>query len=64
MYNEVLGLPVPEEATIIGFAYDLALVVVARHPEDADPGWSWLMRKQRGVNNAQLKKKHCERGTR
>ena len=36
MYNGVLVLPVPKEATIIGFADDLAVVVVAKQPEDVE----------------------------
>ncbi|CAD7081162.1 unnamed protein product [Hermetia illucens] len=36
MYNDVLNLPLPEEATVVGYADDIALVVVAKHLEDAE----------------------------
>ncbi|CAD7080109.1 unnamed protein product [Hermetia illucens] len=35
MYNDVLN-PLPEEATVVGYADDIALVVVAKHLEDAE----------------------------
>ena len=36
MYDGVLGLRVPEETTLIGFADDLAVVAIAKHPEDVE----------------------------
>lgn len=34
MYNEVLALPVPEEAMINVFPDDLAVVIIVKHVED------------------------------
>ncbi|CAD7093684.1 unnamed protein product [Hermetia illucens] len=36
MYDGVLGLRVPEETTLIGFADDLAVVAIAKHPENVE----------------------------
>lgn len=36
MYNGFLVLPVSKEATIISFADDIAVVVVAKQPEDPE----------------------------
>lgn len=36
MYNEVANLPAPGEATVVGYADNIALVVVAKFLKDAD----------------------------
>ncbi|CAD7084849.1 unnamed protein product [Hermetia illucens] len=36
MYNDVFKLPFSEEATVVGCADDIALVVIAKHLEDAE----------------------------
>lgn len=36
MYERVPGLPVPEETLLIGFANDLGVMVVARHPKHVE----------------------------
>lgn len=36
VYNEVLFLPVPKEATIISFVDDLAVIVIVKQAEDAE----------------------------
>lgn len=36
MYNEMFIFPVPDEATIVGFADELAMLVEIRHPEDVE----------------------------
>lgn len=36
MYNGVLSLRAPEEITVVDYAGDIALVVVAKHLEDAE----------------------------
>lgn len=47
MYDGVLVLSVPEESTIVGFADDLAVVIIAKQPEKME---FYAMETMRAVN--------------